>query len=87
MTQPLYEEVLITSKTHLRKLARNRTIMVDASPKTMVRAEIIHVPTTLRGGMMMLDVAQENNGQLIAAPNKWAIFLYLKIPDHPDALA
>ena len=77
------QSVNVTSLSGLRRLARHRTIMVDASPKTMLHTEIVHVPTTLRGGLMMLDVAKENNGTLTAVLSGEGLFLYLHIPDDP----
>ena len=51
------EGIQVTSRTQLRRLATKRVLMVDVTPKFMTK-EILHVPTTIRGGMMMLDVAR-----------------------------
>ena len=84
MTTPSDTKIQVTSPSHLRKLARNRMILVDASPKQMVRDEIVHVPTTIRGGLMMLEVAQERGGTLTAVlSGQDGLFLYLWVPDDP----
>ena len=76
----------VRSPTHLRKLARNTNIMVDASPKDMVTREIIHVQTNIRGGLMMLDIAREYNGTLTAVQSGSGLFLYLHIPHDPHRI-
>ena len=75
------QEIQVTSHTHLKRLATKRVLMVDVTPKFMTR-EILHIPTTIRGGKMMLDIAKENNGQLLADTEiPGAIFLRLRLPE------
>ena len=74
------EKIKVNSKTHLRRLVRNRFIMVNVTPRDILH-EVLHVPTSIRGAMMMLDVATETKGELHAVLGPDSVFLYLWIPD------